>query len=112
MSLSTIAEPPTNASEMLAWSFANMANHRDIIRVIFETLSMRLDEYVLDPFDPENMGNWVNLHQTMHDQMTAALGGSSYALTGINWSVPSNVEAWIAAHADEHNRVCAVLGLA
>lgn len=106
-----LAYVPDNTSDLASWSFSNQAGHRDINRAIFQTLGIRVDEYVLDPFDPENLGNWPWLHQQMHNQSWAALGGSGYDLTGVNWQDPEYMRQWNALHYDEHNRLNAVLGL-
>ena len=111
MSLGTIAEIPESPADMQRWSFCNQASHRDIIRVIFQLGGTRLDEYVLDPFDPENLGNWPNLHQTMHDQMNHTLGIGGFDLTGVDWSEPKRMAAWIQAHSNEHYRVSQILNL-
>ena len=75
-------------------------------------LGTSIVDYVLDPFDPENMGNWPWQHQDMHNAAWAAVGGSGYDLTGIDWDDPETMEMWISVHADEHNRLSAFLGLA
>ena len=111
MALANLTEIPRTPNDYAEWSFANMASHRDIIRVVFQTLGDRLDEYVLDPFDPENLGNWGYLHQIMHDQMNQAIGSSGYQLSGINWGNPRHVSAWIQAHANEHYRISSILNL-
>lgn len=111
MSLATLSQVPENPADFQAWSFSNAASHRDIFRLIFQTLGIRLDEYVLDPFDPQDMGNWVNLHQVMHKAQNQALNLAGYDLAGIDWQVPQNVRWWILAHADEHRRASTALGL-
>jgi hypothetical protein len=70
-----------------------------------------LNEYQIDPFDPENLGNWTYLHQVMHNQAWATFGTAGYDLTGIDWQDPQVVQNWIAIHSDEHNRLSAALGL-
>ena len=111
MALANLTEIPRTPNDYGEWSFANMASHRDIIRVLFQLTSERLDEYVLDPFDPKNMGNWPYLHQIMHDQMNRALGIGGFILSGIDWSNPHRVSGWIQAHANEHFRVSSILNL-
>ena len=111
MGLASLSFAPQTPSEFSDWSFSNQASHRDIARVIFQTLKINISDYVLDPFDPENLGNWTYLHQDVHNQMWKAVGGSGYDLTGIDWQDPQLVQNWVAAHADEHQRISTFLGL-
>jgi hypothetical protein len=120
MSLATLTFVPDTPVDFQRWSFSNQASHRDIIRVIKQnqvamtpgfTLTP-VNEYLIDPFDPDNLGNWPYLHQVMHNQMFQAAGlPASYDLTGIDWQDPQVVQNWISAHADDHNRISAFLGL-
>lgn len=111
MSLATIFQIPQTPNELSVWSFSHAAHHRDIIRVIYQTLNQRLDEYVLDPFDPTNLQNWPALHQTMHDQMNAALRLNGFNLIDPNWQDPDALVAWSSAHSNEHYRAGSILGL-
>lgn len=119
MGLANLAFIPDTPADFQRWSFSNQASHRDIIRVIEQNqvamtpgfMLTPVNEYLIDPFDPENLGNWPYLHQVMHNQMWAAAGGSGYDLTGIDWQDPEVVQNWISAHADEHQRISAFLGL-
>ena len=111
MSLASIFQIPQTPDDLSVWSFSHAAHHRDIVRVIFQTRAKRLDEYVLDPFDPVNPQNWPALHQTMHDQMNHTLGIGGFDLTGIDWSEPKRMAAWVQAHSNEHYRVSQILNL-
>lgn len=109
--LATISMIPGDVEEFNLWSFAHMSHHRDIIRLIYQTNGTRLDEYVIDPFDPLDMGNWPYLHQTMHQQFDAVLGIAGYDLQGIDWEDEGVVRDWFAKHSNEHYRAGAMLGL-
>jgi hypothetical protein len=111
MGLATLAFVPQTPADFQRWSFSNQASHRDIARVIFQKYGTNVADYQLDPFDPENPGNWAWLHQDMHNQMWQAVNGSGYDLTGIDWQDPLVVQNWISAHQDEHQRISAFLGL-
>lgn len=111
MSLASIFQIPQTPDDLSVWSFSHAAHHRDIIRVIFQKTQKHLDEYVLDPFDPVNPQNWPALHQTMHDQMNAALGIGGYNLIDPNWQDADALVSWSVLHAQEHYRVGSILGL-
>jgi hypothetical protein len=102
---------PQNSDDLMSWSFSNMTSHRDINRVIFQTMGVQVVEYLLDPFDPENLGSWAWQHQVMHNQAWAAVGGAGYDLTWVNWQDTDYMRQWIALHNDEHNRLGNILGL-
>lgn len=109
--IATLYGMPHTEEDFSAWSFAHAAHHRDICRVVFRDSQVRLDEYVLDPFDPDDMGNWPYLHQVMHQQMDTALGIAGYDLSEIDWQDHDRIRSWLQQHGSEHYRVGAILGL-
>lgn len=109
--LATLFIIPQTPEEFSIWSFTHAAHHRDINRVIFQRGGGRLDEYVLDPFNPQDMGNWPYLHQTMHDQMNAALGLAGYDLTEIDWEDRDRTVDWVIHNGNLHYQAGAILGL-
>lgn len=111
MSLATLFITPSTEEEFGLWSFSHAAHHRDICRRVFETRGTRLDEYVLDPFDPADVGNWAATHQVMHQQFCQALGLDGFDLSEVDWSDEARVTEWITANGNEHYRAGALLGL-
>lgn len=109
--LATLATWPKTPSEFATWSFAHMAHHRDIGRVLLQQYDIRVDEYALDPFDPQNMGNWPYLHQVMHQQMDKALGIDGFDLSEIDWEDEDRMMSWLAQNCNEHYQAGAILGL-
>ena len=71
MPLAQIQAIPQTPDQIDAWSFVHAANHKDILRRIFETQGKNLNSYFLDSFAPENLDdtNWLFWHSTMHLQM-------------------------------------------
>lgn len=111
MSLAGIFNVPKTDIELAEWSFVHMANHRDIIRVIYQLAVVALPEYVLDPFDPNDTGVWQRQHQQMHQQMNAVLGTSGFNLLGLDWHNENGTAAWITLNATEHRAACNILKL-
>lgn len=111
MSLTTIFSVPRNDEDLASWAFSHMAHHRDINRVVQEQFATRIDEFALDPFDPENMDGWLALHQQMHNQQNAAMGISGYNLSEVDWQDENSRSEWIWQNADEHFRANQILGI-
>jgi len=119
MALDVLTVTPQTPEDIRRWSFAHMANHRDIVRRVYELTTpvppattpapVNLPLFPLDPLDPDNMGEWLYQHSVMHAQMDAVLGIAPYDLLGLDWSDP---DEWIGFNADEHVQACAKLGIA
>ena len=92
------------------WSATHARHHRDIIRIIFQLTGTLLDEYVLDPFDPADPGDWLQNHQVMHQQMDAILGIAGYNLLVVDMTDEAQFAAWVALNADEHFKAANILG--
>jgi len=108
LQISTVPETPI---ELAGWSFSHAAHHRDIIRLVFEQKQTVLQEYALDPFDPDNMFSWLEQHQQMHNEMNKALGVGGYDLSELDWHNKGQLQSWTKAHFDEHVRVGKLVGL-
>ena len=111
MGVASLYQNPRNPDEMSVWSFAHQAHHRDIARVIFETQAVRLDEFVLDPFDPKQEEGWLATHQIMHDQMNQVLGISGFVLSNVDWDDPAQLATWLNHHGNEHYIASTVLNI-
>jgi hypothetical protein len=106
-----LPEKTDTAADWASFSFSHMAQHRDYIRVIFQRYGVSLPEYVLDPIDPQNMGNWANHHQQMHDQINAILGIPGYNLLIMDFNDKEALETWSDQNQDLHSRTSSILGL-
>jgi hypothetical protein len=122
MPLSEIVQTPLTPDEVKRWSFAHMANHRDIIRRIYETTTpvppattpppISLNPYPLDPIDPDNLGIWLYNHSIMHVQMDVVLGIAGYDLLDLDWRDPDQLREWISFNSNEHVIASRLLGIA
>lgn len=100
-----------NADDFATWSSTHMWHHRDIMRKIFEITGTRLDEAILDPFDPRDADEWLQRHQSMHQAMDAILGISGYNLLGVDFDNPAQFASWVFLNADEHYKAANILGI-
>lgn len=111
MALAAFSTAPRSPQDFGQWSFAHAAHHRDIIRRVSETQGVGLNEYILDPFDPADMENWLWTHQQMHLEMDQALGIQSNPLTILDWEDGKGVSEWMSNHMTEHYQAGQILGL-
>lgn len=111
MSVAAIFNVPTDENSLNEWAFSHMANHRDIIRVIYQVLQIALPEYSLDPIDPNDTGVWERQHQEMHSEMNLLLGTSGFDLLGLDWKDQNKLSAWIQLNAVEHRTASDILRL-
>lgn len=111
MSVAAIFNVPKTPQELSVWAFSHMANHRDIIRVIYQLGAVALPEYMLDPVDPSETGVWQYQHQQMHNDMNTLLGTSGFNLLGLDWNDENALAAWIQLNAVEHRQVSDLLRL-
>lgn len=112
MAIGVLFEIPEDDAHWAEWAFANMAHHRDIIRVVSELGGPRLTESILDPFDYENPSpSWLYKHALMHLHQNQVLRIQGFDLSGVDWHDPDQLQAWITQHANEHVQAGAILGL-
>jgi len=111
MSIAALFNVPRSETELSQWAFSHMANHRDIIRVVYELVAVALPEYLLDPINMNDVGTWERQHQTMHQQMNTLLGLEGFDLLGIDWNDQNKLAAWIQLNAVEHRQASDLLRL-
>jgi hypothetical protein len=114
MPLAQLSAVPRTPTETQQWQFANVASHRDIIRRIQDTMGIKLVEYPLEPFDPNDpnsLQNFLNLHADMHNAMDRALGLPSYALSEVAWDDTTALAQWVNQHYIEHQAASSLLGV-
>jgi len=107
--LADLYNVPSSDQERAQWSFAHAAHHRDINRRIYELIAVALTEYIIDPIDENNPGDFEYLHQTMHSNQNSILGIQGQDLTGLDWKNPQLLAAWIWINASEHIQASNIL---
>lgn len=111
MSLASIFNIPSSPEQMAAWSFSHMANHRDIIRLIYERGGVILDEYAIDPINLADPKGFLDNHQILHQQFSAVLGLSGFDLSDVDFNQKEQLAVWIDLNARSHRAACDILGL-
>ena len=107
--LANLYNVPGTDAERAEWSFSHMAHHRDIALAIYDLIAVALPEYILDPIDPNDTGQWEYQHQLMHDNQNQILGIEGQDLTGIDWKNPNILTAWIFLNSSEHYQAAQIL---
>ncbi len=109
MTIAALINVPSNRTELDMWGFCHMAHHRDVNARIFELAHIHLDEYILDPIDPDNQGGWANQHQAMHNQVNQILGAPGFDLTSVDWKNPTELAGWIQSNSFDHRNWADIL---
>jgi len=107
--LADLYNVPGTDEERAQWSFAHTAHHRDINRRIYKLIKIAIPEYILDPINPKDSGEWEYLHQLMHDNQNALLGIQGQDLTGLDWNDQRLLAAWIWLNSSEHYQASNIL---
>ena len=111
MSLPLLYAAPTTPAEWAAWSFNHAANHNDIANNINIQKKQNLSIYVLDPIEPNNLGDWLYLHQLMHAQANAALGTQGFDLLAYDFTDADGFAMFLRLNGDEHLRLSQAVGV-
>lgn len=107
--LANLYNVPTNDQERAQWSFSHMAHHRDIALRIYTLIKVALPEYILDPINPDDTGEWEYQHQLMHDNQNQLLGIQGQDLTGVDWKDQRILASWIFLNSSEHYQASNIL---
>lgn len=116
MGLPALYAQPDNAASWRAWSFNHAANHVDLVAAgaayqRAHNTNFALDQFILDPMDPDNLGMWLYQHAAMHDQLNRVLGTSGFGLVDLDWKDTDQFAEWLRLNGDEHTRFCTALGV-
>jgi hypothetical protein len=112
VSLPFLYTAPQSQDDWQAWSFNHAANHYDWIPAIGAQKNVTgLQQFILSPIDPNEMGQWLYNHQVAHDQANAALGTSGYNLLSFDLQDEDQFQEWLRANATEHVRISGILGI-
>ena len=108
--LANLANVPHNQIDLLQFSFANNDDHLRIIAAIFKQGNILLPTYILDPIPTADIGAWLYVHQTVHNQMNSVLSIDGSDLTSVDFGKQDELAAWIWQHYREHYQANQTLG--
>src|SRR5215469_9290123 len=110
MSLPYIYARPETKDDWSSWSFNHAANHYDWVAQVQSQKGLRVEQFPLDPIDPQDLGMWLYNHQVIHDEVNAALGTQGFNLLTLDIKDPDEFAMWLRLNGDEHVRISAALG--
>lgn len=93
------------------FSVCNQDSHVQIIKAINASQGKNLEQFSLDPLDPDDLENWLEQHQQLHNDLNAALGTQNYNLNTIAFDSAGSVQLWVQLHVQEHLAAHQKLGL-
>lgn len=111
MSVASIYNIPLSSEELLSWSFAHMAHHRDVIAYIDRVHGIQLPEYSLDPMPVDDLGTWALQHNAMHQSQDEILGVAGFDLTELDLGNQEAFTGWVHLNADLHYLESAATGV-
>ena len=109
--IASLYNVPSTDEELTTWAFLHAAHHADINRVIQQTQGVQLSAPVLNPFDPNDMQEWLDQHQILHQQMNQVLGISGFNLDEVDFNAEGQRAGWIWLNGQEHQQAGTKTGI-
>ena len=111
MGIANLFNTPANEQEMLVFSFSNADQHRLIVNAIAKQKGIALTSYLLDPLPPEDIQDWLAIHQQAHIDFRNVLGIPGTDLTSVDFRDPEQFASWSRLHGTEHLQAATMLRL-
>lgn len=109
MGIAGIYNVPETEEERAVWSTTHANHHRVINDAILRIYSVSIPEYILDPFDPKDMGTWSYQHQIWHDNINQVLGIEGLNLLDVDWEDLQQRVGFIQVNAALHLQASNIL---
>lgn len=111
--LSSIFNPPVDHYSLSIFAFANADLHTRTIEQIFTASSgsIRLQNYLLDPLDPNALENWLSAHQQAHNDLNRHFGLEGNDLTDVDFKDPERLMNFVFLHGHEHRQFSSLTGV-
>lgn len=110
-SIASLFNVPGTEEEIATWSFAHSAHHRDVNRLIYEQSQIALPEFMFDPFQVNDTGQWADQHQQIHNLVNQILGTAGFNIDDWDWNDRGVLNGVIFLNASEHRNWSDILGL-
>ena len=110
-SVASLYNVPTTDDEFSTFSFIHQVHHLEIAQAIRLKGGPQLPLFILDPFDPDDMQQWLDQHQTLHNVQNAYLGISGFNLDSVTWQDQNQRAGWVWFNSQEHLQAADKLGI-
>jgi hypothetical protein len=104
--LANLLQPPAfDKKHWAGWDqfwFENWIDHQDIQEAVLKSLSINMDNYVITPWNPNDIEGALLRHQFLHNSMNAAIGAAGQDLGVLDFDDPESVRDWVYNHYQEH----------
>lgn len=97
-----ILPPPTGLIGLQEWAFAHYQHHLEIAQTVLKNKNTRLEIPQIWPMTLENIQNWLENHQTLHNQQNAVLKIQGNDLSTLNWNDEKQREGFFWLNFMEH----------
>lgn len=93
------------------WVWDNAQDHIEIVTGIRHITGRWLNQYIIDPLPEFDVGTWLSIHQTAHDDMNQFLGLPGNNLQSVDFKNRQQLEAWLWLHYNEHSAARIAVGI-
>lgn len=109
--IEVLAEIPRTKEQWDRWSYANRLEHQSILAAIQAKGGGNLPYYIIEPINFQQFDIFLQNHQQLHLDMTAAVGVQSVDLQDVDLKNESQMVSWIWLHQLDHRNVSEALGI-
>ena len=106
-----ILPPPTGLQGLEEWAFAHYQHHLAIADAALKVKRVKLVILQIYPMSLDNLQDWLEDHQTIHNEMNALFKVQGNDLSTLNWNDERQREGFFFLNFMEHRSVAANTGL-
>ena len=100
--LAILQNTPHTPTDWYLFSWNHRDSHDRIRAAILKQNSVNLQDYQIDPIDPNNINQFLENNQSLHTEMNGILHLQSADLEDVNLKDEKQLEAWTRIHYFEH----------
>ena len=102
MALPDLNNIPHTNEDWLVWAWHHRDSHARIRAGIRKSYGVSLEDYQVEPINPNDMTDFLQNNASLHADMNSVLQLQSTDLLDANLQNQRELEAWIKLHALEH----------
>lgn len=84
------------------WMWQHSNDHFETIQKLKAVKSLNATLYVLEPFNKNEVKDWLLRHQQAHNEMNTSLGLGSQDLQTVNFDDPHQLFDWLQLNYNDH----------